>query len=89
MPRGTGKISPGTQSGQGMAKATIAEIRKAILKALPGDGTAVGNMRLREQVAERLDAWVKGVNAKGGFGIWCCDVAFEPSQMQDILQRHS
>jgi type III restriction enzyme len=36
-----------------------------------------------------LDAWVKGVNAKGGFGIWCCDVAFELSQMQDILQRHS
>jgi hypothetical protein len=46
------------QSGQGMAKATIAEIRKAILKALPGDGASVGNMRLREQVAERLDAKV-------------------------------
>ncbi len=25
-----------------------------------------------------LDTWVKGVNAKGGFGEWCWDVAFEP-----------
>ncbi|MEO5963012.1 MAG: DEAD/DEAH box helicase family protein, partial [Thermomonas sp.] len=36
-----------------------------------------------------LDAWVKGVNAKGGFGVWCWEVAFEPSHIQDILQRHS
>jgi len=35
-----------------------------------------------------LEVWVKGVNAKGGFGTWCCDVAFEPAQMQDIIQRH-
>lgn len=36
-----------------------------------------------------LDAWVKGVNAKGGFGTWCCDVAFEPAQMQDIIMWHA
>jgi type III restriction enzyme len=36
-----------------------------------------------------LDAWVKGVNAKGGFGLWCWDVAFQPAQIQDILQKHS
>jgi type III restriction enzyme len=35
-----------------------------------------------------LDAWVKGVNAKGGFGTWCWDVALEASQIQDIIQRH-
>lgn len=35
-----------------------------------------------------MDAWVKGVNAKGGFGVWCCDVAYEPSHIQDILARH-
>jgi adenine-specific DNA-methyltransferase len=46
------------QSGQGMAKAAIAEIRKAILKELPKDGTAVGNMSLRERVVERLGAKV-------------------------------
>ncbi|MFZ4535965.1 BPTD_3080 family restriction endonuclease [Propionivibrio sp.] len=35
-----------------------------------------------------LDAWVKGVNAKGGFGRWCCDVAFEPARIHDILAGH-
>ncbi len=35
-----------------------------------------------------LDAWVKGVNAKGGFGSWCWDVAFQPAQIQDIVRRH-
>ena len=36
-----------------------------------------------------LDARVKGVNAKGGFGVWCADVALQPAQMQDIVQRHA
>lgn len=36
-----------------------------------------------------LDAWVQGVNAKGGFGVWCADVAFQPAQMQDIIERHA
>lgn len=35
-----------------------------------------------------LDAWVKGVNAKGGFGVRCWDVAFQPAQIQDILTKH-
>lgn len=35
-----------------------------------------------------MQAWVQGVNAKGGFGAWCCDVAYEPSHIQDILGRH-
>jgi len=36
-----------------------------------------------------LDAWVKGVNAKGGFGAWCWDVAFQPAQIHDIVQKHA
>ena len=36
-----------------------------------------------------LDAWVTGVNQKGGFGMWCWDVAFAPAQIQDILYRHA
>lgn len=36
-----------------------------------------------------LDAWVTGVNQKGGFGTWSWDVAFEPHQVQDILISHS
>jgi type III restriction enzyme len=35
-----------------------------------------------------LDAWVKGVNSKGGFGKWCWDVAFEMSRLQDIVSLH-
>jgi type I restriction enzyme M protein len=42
-----------------MAKATIAEIRRAILKELPKDGAAVGNQSLQTRIAERLDAKVK------------------------------
>jgi len=41
-----------------MPKATVADIRKAILKELPKDGTPVGNMSMRERIAERLDARV-------------------------------
>jgi type III restriction enzyme len=36
-----------------------------------------------------LDIWVQAVNTKGGFGIWCWDVAFEPAAMQDIPTRHA
>lgn len=36
-----------------------------------------------------LDAWVAGVNQKGGFGTWCWGVVFEPSQIQDVLARHA
>lgn len=41
-----------------MAKATVAEIRSAILKLVPKDGSSVGNKSLREQVEERLGARV-------------------------------
>ena len=37
---------------------------------------------------DALALWVQAVNAKGGFGPWCCDVAFKPAQIHDILQRH-
>ena len=36
-----------------------------------------------------LDAWVEAVNAKGGFGRWCWDVAFEAAAVHDILARHA
>lgn len=36
-----------------------------------------------------LDAWVQAVNVKGGFGVWCWDVAFEAAQVQDIIGRHA
>ena len=35
-----------------------------------------------------LDVWVKGINAKGGFGEWCWGVAFEPAKILDVIMRH-
>ncbi len=37
---------------------------------------------------DALDVWVRGVNAHGGFGVWCWDVAFEMAQVRDLLQKH-
>lgn len=34
-----------------------------------------------------VDLWVKAVNAKGGFGTWCADVAFQPAQVWDKLAK--
>ncbi|SEG13389.1 BPTD_3080 family restriction endonuclease [Jhaorihella thermophila] len=36
-----------------------------------------------------LDEWVKAVNEAGGFGAWASDVAFKPSEIDDIIQRHN
>jgi type III restriction enzyme len=38
---------------------------------------------------DALDVWVKAVNAKGGFGAWCWDVALQPAQIQDIVSKHN
>ena len=37
---------------------------------------------------DALALWVRAVNAKGGFGAWCWDVAFRPAEIHDILVRH-
>lgn len=37
-----------------------------------------------------LDAWVRAVNARGGFGTWCWDVVKgEPSKAVDVIAHHS
>ena len=37
-----------------------------------------------------LDAWVRAVNARGGFGTWCWDVVkAEPSKVDDVLAQHA
>jgi len=36
-----------------------------------------------------LDAWVRAVNARGGFGTWCWDVVKEdPSRVHDVILHH-
>jgi type III restriction enzyme len=34
-----------------------------------------------------LNEWVKAINAAGGFGRWTWDVAFKPSEVQDIITK--
>lgn len=38
---------------------------------------------------DALDEWVKAIDATGGFGSWTWDIAFQPSEIQDIITRHS
>jgi type III restriction enzyme len=42
------------------------------------------NKAKRDALAE----WVVAINAAGGFGNWCWDVAYQPAQVQDLLDRH-
>lgn len=35
-----------------------------------------------------LDIWIEAVNARGGFGAWCWDVAHQAAQIHDIIQCH-
>ena len=37
---------------------------------------------------DALAAWVEAVNAAGGFGRWSWDVAFQPSEINDIVLRN-
>ncbi len=36
-----------------------------------------------------LDQWVKAVNNEGKFGTWACDVAFSPSEVRLIVNKHA
>ena len=42
------------------------------------------NKAKRDALAE----WVEAINTTGGFGKWSWDVAFDPSEMQDIIERN-
>jgi type III restriction enzyme len=42
------------------------------------------NKAKRDALAE----WISAVNAAGGFGVWSWDVAFQPAEIQDIIDRH-
>ena len=38
---------------------------------------------------EALSEWVRAINEAGGFGHWAWDVAFRPSDVQDLITRHA
>lgn len=38
---------------------------------------------------QALAEWMKAVNRRGGFGVWCDDAAFAMAQVRDILDKHA
>jgi type III restriction enzyme len=36
-----------------------------------------------------LGEWCKAVNSQGGFGVWEPDVSFDPSDLRELLAKHS
>ena len=38
---------------------------------------------------DALNEWVQAINGAGGFGEWVWDVAFQPSDVQYIITKHS
>ena len=49
-----------------------------------------GRERDRDGTKRRfLKEWIQAVNTHGGFGQWTCDVSRAPSDLLDILTRHS
>jgi len=36
-----------------------------------------------------IEAWVGAVNAKGGFGVWRADVAYQVAELHDVLDRRA
>jgi type III restriction enzyme len=38
---------------------------------------------------EALNEWIAAINTTGGFGLWAWDVAFDPSEVQDAVTKHT
>jgi len=73
-------------------KGVVAKYRPDYLVRLKGGVNLVlevkGRDAEREQAKRRfLDEWVAAVNAHGGFGKWAWDVALEPADVPEVLER--
>jgi type III restriction enzyme len=56
---------------------------KTLVLEIKGENTDQNRAKLAA-----MRAWVEGVNAKGGFGVWSSDVAYEMAKIQDLLAAH-
>lgn len=64
----------------------LVRLSNGVLLALEIKGAdSPQNRAKRDALAE----WVRAINSAGGFGNWACDVAFAPSEVQDIITKHS
>jgi hypothetical protein len=95
---GTPATAPKTKPGKPKARAADACGEAQVLNYRHANrrrnNPAVGlvneasNSPMDSAKRDALALWVKAVNAKGGFGAWCWDVAFKPAEIHDILVRH-
>ena len=72
----------------------VRKYRPDFLIRLKSGETLVLETKGRERDEDRtkrkfLVEWVRAVNEHGGFGRWRCDVSRTPSDLVDILDRHS
>lgn len=75
-------------------KGVVRKYRPDFLVRLESGDTLVLETKGRERDEDRtkrrfLKEWIRAVNAHGGFGRWTCDVSRIPSDVLDILARHS
>ena len=75
-------------------KGVVRKYRPDFLIRLKSGDTLVLETKGRERDMDRtkrrfLEEWIRAVNAHGGFGRWTCDVSRAPSDVLDILARHS
>ena len=75
-------------------KGVVRKYRPDFLIRLSSGDTLVLETKGRERDQDRtkgrfLKEWIQAVNAHGGFGRWTCDVSRAPSDVLDILTRHS
>lgn len=54
------------------------------IKAEPDDAGAQQRVAAKRAA---LEAWVAAVNAKGGFGVWRADIAYDIGTLHDVLAR--
>ena len=75
-------------------KGVVRKYRPDFLIRLESGDTLVLETKGLERDQDRtkrrfLKEWIRAVNAHGGFGHWRCDVSRTPSDILDILSRHS
>ena len=47
------------------------------------------DVELSKRKDGRYEVEVHGSTPRGGFGVWCAEVVFEPAEIRDVLARHS
>jgi type III restriction enzyme len=61
----------------------MAKAKKSVVKVKGRDDAK------QKEKRKALDLWIRSVNEDGGFGKWSWDVSFDPSDLNEIIDKHS